>query len=121
MLPTRIHAPIPPPIHRPPLRKPVHPPPLKHLRYHGQVAMTVCIAAVCHRGDPCIVLCSDSRLDHGYLGSTNYASKFRIIGKNWCVLMAGIWEPTCELVNMMRSTFGDATFTTRGEVLLTVR
>lgn len=52
--------------------------------------MTVCIAATCrdHDGSHSIVLCSDSRLDYGDLGSTNTAVKLDILGHGWCVQMA---------------------------------
>jgi 20S proteasome alpha/beta subunit len=55
-------------------------------------AMTVCIAAACRHGDdPCIVLCSDTRIDYGEVGSTNMGIKFDVLGHGWCIQMAGGW------------------------------
>jgi 20S proteasome alpha/beta subunit len=54
--------------------------------------MTVCIAGACqHHGEPRIVLCCDSRLDFGEVGSTNNACKVRILGCGWVGLIAGDW------------------------------
>jgi 20S proteasome alpha/beta subunit len=59
--------------------------------------MTVCIAAVCSDGSgkPCIVLCSDTRLDLGDIGSTSTAIKLDVLGHGWCVQMAGGWSNVC--------------------------
>jgi 20S proteasome alpha/beta subunit len=55
-------------------------------------AMTVCIAAACGGEKPCIILCSDTRLDYGELGSTNTTAKLAVLGHSWCVQMAGDWS-----------------------------
>jgi 20S proteasome alpha/beta subunit len=56
-------------------------------------AMTCCVAVACQdQGNPRIVLCSDSRLDFGVLGSTNSAIKLDVLGFNWCAQMAGDWS-----------------------------
>lgn len=58
--------------------------------------VTVCIAAACGGEKPCIVLCSDTRLDLGDLGSTNTTAKFDVLGHSWCVQMAGDWSNVCQ-------------------------
>lgn len=71
--------------------------PLKQrVRYHGRV--TVCIAVSCQeKGAPRIVLCSDTRLDYEYLGSTNTTCKLDVLGYGWCAQMAGEWSGVQEL------------------------
>jgi len=71
------------------------------LRY--PCAMTVCIAASCkEQGKPRIVLCSDTRLDYGDLGSTNMAVKCDVLGHGWVVQMAGDWSSVRSLCSILK-------------------
>src|ERR1039457_6367102 len=71
------------------------PTPLRPKPFYTQRSMTVCIAGACqHHGEPRIVLCCDSRLDFGEVGSTNNACKVRILGCGWVGLIAGDWTRT---------------------------
>lgn len=72
------------------------------LRY--SFGVTVCIAATCkERGEPRIIICSDTRLDYGDLGSTNMAVKLDVLGHGWIVQMVGDWS----LVRSLRSILKD--------------
>lgn len=86
---------IPVPFRQPPPR-PVQP---LRIKVSYAKAVTVCIAAIA-RGDTGsrIVLCCDSRLDHGVFGSTNYAPKVRLVGTGWLAMISGRWQPAQELV-----------------------
>ena len=67
--------------------------------------MTVCIAGACqHHGEPRIVLCCDSRLDFGEVGSTNNACKVRILGCGWVGLIAGDWTRTQYFSELVRDS-----------------
>ncbi len=59
--------------------------------------MTVCIAAACRdsNDEPCVILCSDTRVDYRDLGSINTAAKLDLLGYGWCVQMAGDWANIC--------------------------
>lgn len=75
--------------------------PVKHKRYPATV--TVCIAAVCRNAnEDCIVLCSDNRLDLGDMGSTNIACKMDVLGRNWCVQVAGEWSGVLHLASILK-------------------
>jgi hypothetical protein len=55
--------------------------------------MTVCIAAACQdKGQPRIVLCSDTRLDYQDIGSTSTTVKIDVLGYGWCIQLAGEWS-----------------------------
>jgi len=77
--------------------------PFKHnLRYAR--AVTVCIAAMCQEsGQPRIVLCSDTRLDYGDLGSTNTSCKINLAGWGWCSQLAGDWSGVNYLSSLIAS------------------
>ena len=56
-------------------------------------AVTVCIAAACQdKGEPRIVLCSDTRLGYEDLGSTSSTVKVDVLGHGWCIQIAGDWS-----------------------------
>lgn len=105
----QISAPTPPrPARWPPARvwPIVHPPvtPRPQRRYPC-CAMTVCIAAACqHHGEPRIVVCCDSRLDFGEVGSTNNACKIRTLGCGWVGLIAGDWTRTQYFSGIVRDS-----------------
>lgn len=87
--------------HRPiPSRRPL---PLRtQVRYAKGV--TCCIAAACrNRGEPMIVLCSDTRLDYGDLGSTNTTVKLDILGNGWCTQLAGEWSGVVHLRDILKA------------------
>lgn len=84
--------------------------------------MTLCIAAACHDADknPCMVLCSDTRVDYGELGSTNAAAKLDVLGHGWCVQMAGDWANVGHWRDYLRrqiQTPNDASIEQVGEYL----
>lgn len=78
------------------------PQPVKQkIRYHTSV--TVCIAVACQEQDePRIVLCSDTRLDYEYCGSTNTTVKVDVLGYGWCAQMAGEWSGVKELCAILK-------------------
>src|ERR1035441_4742888 len=104
-----ISSPTPPrPARWPPARvwPIVHPPaPLRPKTFYTHRSMTVCIAGACqHHGEPRIVLCCDSRLDFGEVGSTNNACKVRILGCGWVGLIAGDWTRTQYFSGLVRDS-----------------
>jgi len=98
------------------------PKPLKQrVIYTG--AMTLCIAAVCqHEGSPRIVLCSDTKMDHGFAGATNKTVKFDVLGHGWSVLLAGKWDEAQWLFDRVQTAFGEMkTAPTVDDVLIAAR
>jgi 20S proteasome alpha/beta subunit len=77
--------------------------PFKHkVRYARSV--TVCIAAICQEnGEPRVVICSDTRLDYGDLGSTNTSCKIQLAGWGWCSQLAGGWSGANQLSSLITS------------------
>jgi hypothetical protein len=93
--------------HRIPLRIPFRVPlPLRKKVSYAK-GMTVCIAATCQRigGPSNIVLCCDSRLDHGAFGSTEGADKMHFAGHGWLLMLSGVWESAKELSRSIRASF----------------
>lgn len=78
--------------------------PVKHWRKVSYPrAMTVCIAAVNQEaGGSHIILCSDSRIDYGALGSTNTAVKVDVLGHGWCIQVAGAWSGVNYLCSLLK-------------------
>jgi len=50
-----------------------------------------------------IVLCSDTRLDYGDLGSTNTTVKLDILGNGWCTQLAGEWSGVVHLRDILKA------------------
>jgi hypothetical protein len=66
--------------------------------------VTVCIAAICQEaGEPRIVLCSDTRLDYDFLGSTDVTVKTNSCAHGWIGLLAGNWAQTLSLFGNIKS------------------
>lgn len=76
---------------------------VSNLKLRYSCAVTVCIAVACQeQGDSRIVLCSDTRLDYDYLGSTNTTCKIDVLGYGWCAQMAGHWSGVQELCAILK-------------------
>jgi len=91
---------------------PVQPPPPKlptlplRIKVSYDKEVTVCIAAIARaKAGRCIVVCCDSRLDQGWLGSTVYNQKLRIVGTGWLSMISGRWQPAQELVKAITNRF----------------
>ena len=88
---------------------PPRPQPLKHKRYPcgspKEKRMTVCIAAMCQKdGEPRIVVCADTRLDQGYLGTNDHNVKIQPLGHGWFTLLAADdWPAAVSMFEHMRS------------------
>jgi hypothetical protein len=50
-----------------------------------------------------VVLCSDTRLDYGDLGSTNFTVKVDILGHGWSTQLAGEWSGVIHLCKVLKS------------------
>jgi hypothetical protein len=87
--------------HRPiPGRRPLPP----RIKVSYAKGVTCCIAAACRNHDePMIVLCSDTRLDYGDLGSTNTTVKLDILGNGWCTQLAGEWSGVTHLRDILKA------------------
>jgi len=86
-----------------PLKHVIRFPPVRPGLKRYPTAMTVCIAAICQdKGEPRIVLCSDSRLDYADLGSTNMTCKLDVLGHGWCVQLAGEWSGITGLCSTLK-------------------
>lgn len=67
-------------------------------------AVTVCIGAICRESNQNrIVLCSDTRIDYGDLGSTNSTCKVHVAGWGWCIQLAGGWSGALHLASLVSS------------------
>jgi 20S proteasome alpha/beta subunit len=65
--------------------------------------MTVCIAAICRDGDDRrVVLCTDTRLEHGDVGGEDGAPKIYVLGWGWVALIAGPWSGIRALARKIR-------------------
>src|ERR1017187_7457497 len=109
------------PSHLPPVR-PQHRKPPKHVRYAVK-AMTVCIAGCCQWGGKQVfALCSDGRLDGGYLGSNDAGHKCIALGYNLLALVCGPWNVARDLCYEISDTIkGGSLPSSKHELLSVIR
>ena len=83
--------------------------------------MTLCLAVACQENsEPRIILCSDTRLDYGPLGSSQRTVKADVLGQGWAVLWAGQPNPVQELIDELQPRFQHSSLSTRSAVIKAV-